>query len=282
MTENIEVKTAPIYTGNAAVNNVLALKDVDYYERPDLSMKGPETDVDDLVDGDVPEGGEEEHDEILDKIQREEDGFVPGQYFGDWLNLQVLPEGANVGLQINTKRLDYYADLVEFPNDLSMCIFSRAPGLPDKYAEIMAFWSRPAWTPSDTGAKYYQNESHSYMVNLDSDDCDDEDVIENEDGTVTVLEDQLLSESIVVHIKELGRLIGEHNLDPEQFIEIGIPIDPDVLSEDGSPNFLTYNKQSDRFDRIFLQVKDVMASPDPENIYIDLLRHEMLDYGYYY
>jgi hypothetical protein len=33
---------------------------------------------------------------------------------------------------------------------------------------------------------------------------------------------------------------------------------------------------------IYLKAADVLGSPDPDRIYIDLLRHELLDYGYWY
>jgi hypothetical protein len=33
---------------------------------------------------------------------------------------------------------------------------------------------------------------------------------------------------------------------------------------------------------IFLQVADIRSSPDPDRIFIDVLRHELLDYGYFY
>ena len=35
-------------------------------------------------------------------------------------------------------------------------------------------------------------------------------------------------------------------------------------------------------EKIFLKVSDVLASPDPENVYIEVLRYEMMDYGYFY
>ncbi len=37
-----------------------------------------------------------------------------------------------------------------------------------------------------------------------------------------------------------------------------------------------------RFERIFLKVADIRSSPAPDSIFIDALRHELLDYGYFF
>jgi hypothetical protein len=66
---------------------------------------------------------------------------------------------------------------------------------------------------------------------------------------------------------------------------VEIPIDVSLLFLD-NPDFLThraYNQRAgDRFERIFLSVSDIRCSPDPDSIFIDALRYEELDCGFYY
>jgi hypothetical protein len=68
------------------------------------------------------------------------------------------------------------------------------------------------------------------------------------------------------------------------FVSVVLPIDDDVLGLDNG-GFLAesvYNVTSPRVERIFLRVADIKRSPDPQRIYIDILRYEELDYGFYY
>ena len=97
-----------------------------------------------------------------------------------------------------------------------------------------------------------------------------------------VITDQLLSEGVVVSISGLSSVI--QGLPRDAFIQIVIPLDTSMLGiEQG--NFLSskeYDLHSDQVDTVFLKVADILDSPDPDHIYIDLLRHELLDYGYWY
>jgi hypothetical protein len=193
------------------------------------------------------------------------------------LNLSVLPDGASIGLSINTKLIDYYVSHVEFPANLRGCIFEGAPNLPPKYVENIEYWSHEVKTPEDTNTVYFQNPDNAYMVQL----------VEDEEGENHVPE-RFVSEGIVVHIKELKDLIDTHGLQPEQFIEIGLPVDREVFgNEDGDTSLYDTGHEykvdvAEGIEVIYLKVDDVLKSPDPNNIYIDVLRHEMLDYGYYY
>jgi hypothetical protein len=53
-----------------------------------------------------------------------------------------------------------------------------------------------------------------------------------------------------------------------------------------NPEFLTGRPYAQlagqRSERIFLKVSDIRSSPDPDQIFVDVLRYEELDYGFYY
>jgi hypothetical protein len=53
-----------------------------------------------------------------------------------------------------------------------------------------------------------------------------------------------------------------------------------------NPEFLTGRPYAQltgqRSERIFLKVSDIRRSPDPNQIFVDALRYEELDYGFYY
>lgn len=95
--------------------------------------------------------------------------------------------------------------------------------------------------------------------------------------------DALLSEGVVVHIVGLGKMLG--NASGDGFFEIEIPLDASLLVLD-NPEFLTgkpYNRATDqRSERIFLKVSDIRRSPGPNQIFVNALRYEELDYGFYY
>ena len=98
----------------------------------------------------------------------------------------------------------------------------------------------------------------------------------------TPLIDALLSEGVVVSIAGLGGLLS--NASDDDFVSIALPIDDDLLGLDNG-GFLAekpYKVTSERAERIFLKIADLRRSPDPQQIYIDILRYEELDYGFYY
>jgi hypothetical protein len=95
----------------------------------------------------------------------------------------------------------------------------------------------------------------------------------------------LITEGQVIHLTNLPEIIEQNNLEPHQFIRIDVPLFTNA--EEGPegdfiPGSTQYEFNSENFETIFLKVSDILASPDPENVYIDLLRYEMYDYGYYY
>ena len=47
-------------------------------------------------------------------------------------------------------------------------------------------------------------------------------------------------------------------------------------------NYHRIGSTSQRSERIFLRVSDIRQSPDPDQIFMDALRYEELDYGFYY
>lgn len=235
---------AKIYLDRESFEGVQKVKGADYYERTDEDF--------------------------------EQD--FPGYALVTDLEYEVLPEGTVPALRINTDLIDFYRDYVTFPSDLRGCIFENAPNLPEKYAETIAYWGKKVEAPSDTGAVYYQNPLNSYMVELPDSD---------EEGEKLPM-DALVSEGVVVHIKDLGELIAVNQLDPEQFIEIGLPVDHNIFGDEemntevNNPDYEYKVEDTGRREHIFLKVSDILNSPDCQNVYINVLRYELMDYGYYY
>lgn len=245
--------TATIYTTKEAMATVLAIKDLDYYDRCSLS-DNPATDLTGKA----------------------------GYYLktGNMPRIAALPEDAQVVARVLMSDQATYAMHVNIPTHLRGCIFENAPNLPPRYKAIIAFWSGEPLNTNAGGAAYYQNPMNSYTIDLSPLDV----AIEtgNYGGNVTAI-DALLSEGIVVHITGL-RTLTSHASD-DGYVEVEIPIDEPMLCLD-NPDLHSdrnYNQLSDdRVERIFLKVKDIRASPDPDNIFIDALRYEELDYGFYY
>jgi hypothetical protein len=199
----------------------------------------------------------------------------PGIALHPMLSYDALPDGVMLALSINTNKIDFYRDYVQFPRELRGCIFEKAPNLPEKYAESIKYWGdRKVAPPDDIRAVYFQNSLNSYMVQLPDSDAGNE-----EDNAAM---DVLVSEGVVVHIKDLGELIAVNMLEPDNFIEIGIPIDPEVFDEEIYNISHEYAIENVPMEKIYLKVSDVLASPDCQNVYINILRYELMDYGYYY
>ena len=95
--------------------------------------------------------------------------------------------------------------------------------------------------------------------------------------------DALVSEGVVVSITGLGDLIAD--AEGGDFVEIEVPIDDGLLGLDNG-DFMTEKAydlhHGERTERIFLRVSDIHNSPDPARIYLDVLRYEEGDYGFYY
>jgi len=121
---------------------------------------------------------------------------------------------------------------------------------------------------------------NAYVIDLSPLDAEHEPG--NYGGNVAAI-DALLSEGVVVSITGLGTLTSDAR--EEEFVEVEIPIGGTLLFLDNS-KFRTqraYNQPpSERTERIFLMVADIRNSPNPERIFVDALRYEELDYGFYY
>ena len=67
----------------------------------------------------------------------------------------------------------------------------------------------------------------------------------------------------------------------EQFIEIEIPVSAQMLGSklDG---FDSAEVEGRSCERIYLRVRDILDSPDPDFIAIAAIHTDLWDYGYYY
>jgi hypothetical protein len=245
--------TATVYTTAAAMQTILAIKDLDYYDRCTL--------------GDIP---------ATDPTQKE------GYYLklGNELNLAALPDDAKTTARIVVVDAATYSAHVRIPTELRGCIFEKAPNLPPRYREIVGYWSGAPLNTNAGGAAYYQNPENTYTVDLSALEAAHE--AGNYKGNVAGI-DALLSEGIVIHVAGIGTLVSDASGDA--FVEIEIPIDGAMVNLDNG-DFLTTKKydqgKAQRSERIFLRVSDIRNSPDPDNIFVDVLRYEEMDYGFYY
>mgnify|MGYP000604141846 CR=1 FL=1 len=245
--------TATIYTSKEALATVLAIKDLDYYDRCSLS------------------------DNTATDLTGKEGYYLKT---GNMPHIAALPDDAQVVARVLMSNQATYAMHVNIPTHLRGCIFENAPNLPARYKAIIAFWSGEPLNTNAGGAAYYQNPMNSYMIDLSALDAAHE--AGNYGGNVAAI-DALLSEGIVVHIAGLGTLASQAS--DKAYVEVEIPVDESMLFLD-NPDLRTeqtYNQlPGERVERIFLKVEDIRASPDPDNIYLDALRYEELDYGFYY
>lgn len=238
---------ATIYITPEAMATVNAIKDLDYHDRLALSD-------DDETDLTAKEG----YHLIAKKLK-----------------LAPLPADAHIAANL-APAVQQEPGGVSMPAHLRGCIFERAPHLPDAYAGIVTYWSGLPTSADTAGAAHYQCPQNEYMVKLlaetDGPDLDD--------ATCT---DSLLSEGVVASIAGLGTLAA--NLQANDFIEIRLPVDPAMLGVEpdefrSSREYAVVPEQ--RYERIFLKVEDIRNSPAPDTVFIDVLRHELLDYGYFY
>ena len=238
---------ATIYVSQPSLDTMVLIAPLDYYDRCTLS--------------DVPE---------TDPSGR------PGYYLKnrDHLNVSVLPEGAHIALH-----LDAGDSAVSFPADLRGCIFEHAPSLPPDYQAIISYWSGTTFNSNAGGAAYYQCPAQTYMVSLAALHANP-DLISSSKSTPLV--DALVSEGIVVSIAGLSSKLV--NASDDDFVSIMLPIDNDLVCLDNG-GFLTsqpYRTETASAEHIFLKAGDIRRSPNPDAIYIDILRFEELDYGMYY
>jgi len=238
---------ATIYVTPASLATMTLIAPLDYYDRCTLS-----------------------DDPASDPTRRE------GYYLKNLshLSVSVLPEGAHIAL-----KLDAGAAEVSFPTELRACIFERSRHLPPDYQIIVAYWSGSPLNADADCAIFYQNPVQRYQVSPAAFEAS-LDLKSSRDSSPKT--DALLSEGVVVSIAGLDGLLSDAADD--DFVAVVLPIDDDLLGLDNG-SFLAekpYKVASKRAERIFLRIADIRRSPDPQQIYIDILRYEELDYGFYY
>jgi hypothetical protein len=229
-----------------------AIKDLDYYDRCELSDS-----------------------EETDFTNKE------GYYLkdGNKLPVAVLPDSAEVILRLIPENAASYARHVSFPPELRGCVFAKAPHLVDQCAEIIRYWSGETVNSNIGGAAYYQNPNNCYLVDLSAIDA----MEDSDEQLAAARVDALLSEGVVIRIVGLGQMLGNAQMD--QFVEIEIPVDESMLGQDNAAfrSDKPYDQRAKaQSERIFLNVSDILASPNPDDVLIDVLRFEGLDYGFHF
>jgi hypothetical protein len=243
--------TATIYVTKEAWDTSQALKDLDYYDRCVLSDESA-TD---------PTGKE-------------------GYYLKNAgkLCLATLPD-ADIVLRLLPSEVASYSAIISAPPTLRGCIFEKSQCLPDRYAEIIRYWTGETLNSNVANAAYYQQPAHAYQVDLSALYANP-DLYNQRQSTPEI--DALISEGVVFCITGVGKLVA--NAADDAFVEIAIPIDERMVGLDNG-QFMTgqdYDMNAGRAQRIFLRVSDIRNSPDPDRLYLDILRYEELDYGFYY
>jgi hypothetical protein len=196
------------------------------------------------------------------------------------LDLAALPPDALVGRRLTPELPEVYARHVSIPSNLRGCIFENAPNLPERYAAIVAYWSGPPVNSNTSGACHFQPTENEYMVDMSALDAVRAD--DGDEADASALIDDLLSEGVVVCITDIEPLIDDLSI--HDYIEIQVPVDGMLgIEPDDFRSTKPYpTGQSKQYERVFLKVADIVRSPDRHQIYIDLLRHELLDYGYWH
>lgn len=192
------------------------------------------------------------------------------------MRLAALPTDATVVMRLTPDDAVFCLH-VTAPRNLRGCLFEHAPNLPPKFAEAVEYWCGPALSPNNTGAVYYQSPENEYMVSITPTDW-----METSDTGYPVIEDKLLSEGIIIAIQGL-QAIAEI-LPITGFIEIQIPLDDEMVGIEAD-RFHSQHEYSLaphlRRERIFIRVADILLSPTPDALYIEL-RQDWSEYGYFY
>jgi hypothetical protein len=245
--------SATIYVTVEAMATLDLIRGLDYYDRCGLS----------------------------DDPQTEDVSQKAGYYLMSDTQMQVavLPTGANIALKLTPFDQAIYKRHVSLPASLRGCLFQHAPRLPDGYAAIVKFWSGDTVSKKSTGAVYFQPSQNEYMVDLSVLDTDLDPETPSELGGI----DDLLSQGVVVHLNGLGAL--SLALQPDQFLEIQVPVYLPMLGLEQESFRSTKDyplDPSQRCETIFINIGDIRRSPNPDAIWIDLLRFESMDYGFFY
>ncbi len=177
------------------------------------------------------------------------------------MTLLVLPEGSDVALVLSPADEAKYARHASFPVGLRGCVFSGAPRLPKDYARTLAYWSPLLVTADHDGAQHVQNLLNEYEVSET---------------------DVLLSNGVVVCLKNVLTMI--EGLQPWQFLELDVPVMADMLGMDRGlfDSDTPYSVSPELpIERIFLRVRDILDSPNPDFIAITVLHSENWDSPFY-
>jgi len=245
--------TVTIFVTHEAWKTSQAIKDYDYYDRCTLA-DDPTTD---------PTGKE-------------------GYYLknANVMKTEPIPATARIALTILRSDSALHSRHISVPTNLRGCIFTKALNTPEGYAEIIKYWTGSTVNSNVGNSAYYQNQTQAYQIDLSALEADP-DLFSQWRSSDKV--DALVSEGVVVAITSLDDLIAD--AEGGDFVEIEVPIDDGLLGLDNG-EFMTqkaYNlHRGERSERIYLQVSDIRNSPDPARIYLDLLRYEEGDYGFYY
>jgi|GEM_PF-955139 len=245
---------ATIYVSEEAFATANAIKDLNYHDRMSLS-----------------------DDEATDLSKKE------GYYLknANRLKLAVLPPDALVSRRLVPEDDALYRTHVSFPTNLRGCIFENAPNLPDGYAGIVTYWSGPPVNASSSGAAYFQNPQNEYMIDLSAMHAANN---SDEIGTAPIDMDDLLSEGVVVSLTGLEALI--RSLPMDSYIEVKVPASQSMLGiePDDFRSVKPYTADNtQQCEQIFIKVGDILRhAPDRDRIYIDLIRTDLIDYGYWY
>ena len=195
------------------------------------------------------------------------------------LRIAELSADARIALSLTPEQGDAYHRIVTAPDDLRGVVYAGAAHLPHDYASIIKYWSPLTVSGFHRNAVYYQNVHQAYLVKLA--------VIDGADLADPYAEripaDELLTDGVVFCLRGLGVQLEE--CDPQHFVEVYLPIDPLMLGieHDGLRVSSEYRFDvTGSWDRIYLRVADIMASPNPNLVAISALRSEFGDYGFVY
>jgi hypothetical protein len=242
---------ATIYVTAEALATTTATKDLDYFDRMSLT------------------------DEASDLSMKE------GWYLKEKMRMAARPDDANIALRILPSNGATYTKHVSAPANLRGCIFEKAGNIPDRYGEILAYWTGATINTNCSGAAFHQSPNgNAYMVDLSVLDANPELAISGQNVPGM---DALLSESVVLCLSDIGSLVADAPADA--FVEIEIAIDEAMLGLDNG-SFFTAKEydllSNDRSERIWLKISDIRNSPDPDRLYLDALRYCQINYGFYY
>ena len=168
-------------------------------------------------------------------------------------------------------------------------VFENAPGLPPLYKEKILYWGNGRERDWDTGAVHHQNEAREYFIDLSASEAD---------GGEAALKaaNAILSEGFVCRVPGLGGRLRAAGAAPTDFASFAL-LAGDALVDDveGEGSECMPNNEASPFppgqgrraggsnEVLFsLMARDVWASPDPEELFLDLVRFELWDYGYVY